>query len=330
MKILDLLTEGIDNVLYHFTSINALAKILKNNQINLSSSLGTQADAFSKKIFFLSTARTSSPKVGYARNRSVRITFNSDKLKSNHEIKPIDYWQRKAPDKQPSFNNPSQAGNYKWEIESSFEYEDRILSDKPIIENANKYIISVDIIKNGDNLNNEILSIIEMCKGFNIPIQIYENVDDMVSKKNQVLNIEPFDRSDDYNIDNSERDSFYHYDTFFALLLYDKKYLNNYDLFKADFEKYLKEQNIEVKVDPYKTYDVLINLGYGLNDSIEGLKANLHNYFKGSVGGNNRFRKIVLLLTRQMKRYGVKSHRMRQNVIGVRYWSYIILNGIIW
>ena len=77
---------------YHYTW--NIYDIIKNNQINLSSGLGGNADQIGTKFFFLSLSRTGSFKLGYKKNQTSigRIVFDGNKL--NHDFKsiPVDYW----------------------------------------------------------------------------------------------------------------------------------------------------------------------------------------------------------------------------------------------
>ena len=275
---------------YHYTW--NIYDIIKNNQINLSSGLGGNADQIGTKFFFLSLSRTGSFKLGYKKNQTSigRIVFDGNKL--NHDFKsiPVDYWGLKHTPR--SYD--------------SFEYEDRVVTDKPVINNITKYILRVEIITDakpdGAFKSNDLKmfkNTLEICNERGVPCFIYGNEKDLRLKQN-LLNSEIL--SGENTQDNYERKIFIDYRKILALLLYDEKYLDNYDLFAKDLSDYISANDLP-EVDAYGTYDYIRSLSYGSGDFLSSLMADLHNYFKGGLGG--RFRKDVEILVKDIKKAGV-------------------------
>jgi hypothetical protein len=129
-----ILNEEIQNLLFHFTSLRNIYNILKNNTIDFSLTLGRKADQIEKKyLFFLSTTRTKSGKVGFARTKDVRIALKKDALKNNFKIKPVDYWGIEFRKIDPI---------------STDETEDRVLATKDSIDNVSNFIEYIDIYVN--------------------------------------------------------------------------------------------------------------------------------------------------------------------------------------
>jgi hypothetical protein len=125
------LLEGITDIVYHTTDLNSLHSILGSNSFRLSSSIGAQSDDNLKpkaKYYFFSTAR--SPNGSYGNrgyHRAVMLVLNGQKLGQKYAAKPVDYWGR----------------DFRLVKPDKAEMEDRIWSDKPIIPNASQYILEI-------------------------------------------------------------------------------------------------------------------------------------------------------------------------------------------
>lgn len=141
MKLYDLLMEGVMSpVLYHLTTFSSCLDILRDNAFALSSALGTDADMRLQKgkFYFLSTSRIKFG--GYARSVSPigRVTLELDgrALGYNYTSVNVDYWG-------PSWRKVSwEAGNIMQFLRNN-ENEERIITNDPYIENANRYIKSI-------------------------------------------------------------------------------------------------------------------------------------------------------------------------------------------
>jgi len=306
MKLLQILIEGDQGSLYHYTSANNILNILKTNTFNLSSNIGTRADEFGKKFFFLSTTRTSSPAIGYGENKAARITLDTGKLKDNHQIIPVDYWQQRNPQKVAGFGDPNQRANWEWGLKKNAEFEDRILSNKPVINNATKYIEQIDLVLDRGHIN-DVIEIVNIAKNNNIVVNVYPSDQDFIKKRNplDLNNLTPVEDKDKYVRD--EGDPFYNYENLFAIVLYDKKYTNDYNTFEPIFKEFVAKHKLEdLNISGYKVFDIMRNLGYRNSDTILGLKSNLHNFFK-SGENRGRIRELITLLTSQMTKAGTKN-----------------------
>jgi hypothetical protein len=160
---INLLTEAIQDVLYHYTDVSKLPSILENDTLYFSTTLGGDTDNIigsTDKLFFVSTTRTKSAKVGYGRNKSSRIVLKRDKLKSKFELSPVDYWGYDQWKNSPNTHN---------------EMEERILSYDESINNVSKFIESIDflIVESMDYAIIYMYICDKLCRDRNIPIYFY-------------------------------------------------------------------------------------------------------------------------------------------------------------
>lgn len=146
-----ILSEGISNITYHFTSLESCIDILKLNSFNLTMS-SNKSDVYdNKKLFYLSTQRSRNKELGYAGHLGscVRIQLDGKKIMEKYSGKPIDYWG--ASMGKQSYYNPEYDSSYgkgfgrARQTHYNFEMEDRILSYEPNIPNASKYITRIDV-----------------------------------------------------------------------------------------------------------------------------------------------------------------------------------------
>lgn len=89
-----LLDEALSPEAYHLTNLSNILNILKTNHLNLSSGLGSRADQYGDKFFYLSISRTKSLRIGYKAGQKVIgvIIFDGNKLNHNFKSLPVDYW----------------------------------------------------------------------------------------------------------------------------------------------------------------------------------------------------------------------------------------------
>jgi hypothetical protein len=134
IKLKDILTERISDIVYHFTTTEAANLIIGNNKFKLQPIPVEMNVEPGKKYgdgYYMSVARTKVE--GYTRNTSnfqcyfVRFELDGSKLGNTLKGGAYNYWQ-------------DQHGKDEYE-----EYEDRIFSKKQYIDNAVGYIKRMDI-----------------------------------------------------------------------------------------------------------------------------------------------------------------------------------------
>jgi hypothetical protein len=177
-QIKSLLKESVTDEVYHFTFLSNIINILQTNQFQL----GLNNDPDDKNLkhkYYMSVSRTKSPKVGF-------LSFDSDDVReASMEYYDLDFMVRlKLNGRLLSQNYKAVPFNYTKHVyikDKSHEYEDRILSNKPTIENFSKYIIQIDIkqVNNnyaeeeGEDALNEIINQLQnLCKQRNIKLNI--------------------------------------------------------------------------------------------------------------------------------------------------------------
>jgi hypothetical protein len=299
-----LLNEALLPESYHITNFDNILDILASNTINLSSSLGSKSDQYGNRFFFLSFSRTKSLKLGYKagqKNIAV-IVFDGNKLNNNFKSLPVDYWETKG----ITTHSDWSANRY--------EYEERLISDKPIINNVSKYIIRIDLLFDfkedstvNENRINTLQEIIKLGKSRNININIYSNEKDLLLKRDNIN-----DKIINYNIefgiekyDSKIKDR---YENILALLLFNKEYLDDYNLFEKDFSVFLEKNNLtEDEVSVYDTHAKMRYLLFNRLDFAISLETNLHNFFKMGKGG--KYRDLAGVLGKKIKKSRANSVR---------------------
>ena len=266
-------------ILYHFTKIDRLDNILKNNTLNLTHNLGSKVDEYGNKIYYMSFTRLKSTKSGYGTKfinpNSVRITFDGTKLNNNYKFLPIYYYGLKRT--LDIMNRPN-----------TDETEDRLVSDKDIIPNANKYIKRIDVFVDSDGV---FQSIIDNCKKLNIPIYFYDNLKDF-EIGNTAKSIVP-------NINNDIEKFFYHHNyDLIGLLSFNNPTIipilkdKIHDLDMVYVENYMNKLKTELKYD--STFDnIRIQITHALNS------------LKNSPNSIDRF--LIFEIGKEYKKLGAKS-----------------------
>ena len=156
----NILNEKITDVVYHFSSLQAISKMAKGNKMYFQSALGkpNSDDYDKKKKFYISTTRQKNSTMGYASYYNNfnfgRIELNGEKLMENLSGKPIQYWPNGKSQYYGTGNNP-QSDYYKNDkfsesqrIHHENEEEDRIFSNKPSLERLDEFVIRIDIMVN--------------------------------------------------------------------------------------------------------------------------------------------------------------------------------------
>jgi hypothetical protein len=178
----DFLNEGITEVIYHRTYLDPLIRILQTGKILLSASFHGPANAYSKKGYYLSFSRTKNSRLGYLKNAQVVIEFDGKMLGTKYKGGSVNFkWFQK--------NNSTPT-----EKNDADEYEERIFSNEPYIENIDKYIKNIDIVMNEElsKKNDHLLDEVKKLKSIHhmIPllnkIRIFNSYKDLSFGKNWV------------------------------------------------------------------------------------------------------------------------------------------------
>lgn len=180
MKIQEILTERLSDVLYHSTSLYNLLRILEQDRFQLTPDLGTDSESQlrkKQKYYYMSFSRSKLSKYHYPARTgmvSVLIVIDGSKLNQKYSGKAIDYWGWANKD----------------------EMEDRLYSSEPYIEDAGKYIQEVHILYNDEKEYDASIYMSQLRKSAiimkqkNIPYYVYLDADSFnLLKKNDAIKV---------------------------------------------------------------------------------------------------------------------------------------------
>jgi len=172
MLLLDLLTESLSRIAYHYTDPMAALKILKSGVFQLSSALGSVEQQYMPpgRPYFMSTTRTKTG--GYhqgGQRRGVLFVLDGNWFNQHYKSGPIDYWGERGLGLRAS------------------EAEDRVYSAEPTIPIDG--VSAVHVYLNTDNDDNEQLThdksvvreVLIAAKTRGIPAYFYTDHDDWIN-----------------------------------------------------------------------------------------------------------------------------------------------------
>ena len=198
----NIIKEGVSPIVYHFTSVHSLYKIILSDKFYLKTGAFKKfADAGDgKRMFYLSTTRNKNGHEGYS-NRfvckgGVRITLDGDKLNQRYHGSSFNYWGDEELGRM-KYLNPEKVGlNKNWSQGMRYhredETEDRVWSYRASIPNAWNYILSVDIcisgIEKDEKLKQIVFNIFNTSRKFSEKINLYDDVESFaLGNKNTVV-----------------------------------------------------------------------------------------------------------------------------------------------
>lgn len=160
---------GLSDTLYHYTSLNNLLSILRENQFVLTTTAGSGAEGLTgppaDHFYFFSTTRSRMGSYGRgAGPQSVYLVLDGKKLHQKYSGNPIDYW----------------GPQYRKAEPSKHEMEDRIWSREQTIPEATQYIKEIHV-RMGDPergvWKHWLREAYELARQRGIPIYIYRSED---------------------------------------------------------------------------------------------------------------------------------------------------------
>jgi hypothetical protein len=165
-----ILQEGVSDIAYHFTWGKDALNIIKSDSFILKAVVDTSYEEKlnKKRLFFFSTTRSKS--TGYNKG-NVKFVLDTRKLKHRYSFNPVEYWG--------IYSRPKE-NDIKSDLKK-YEQEDRIVTNKPVIENARSYILAVHL-----ELMLSDIPLVKACIENNIPIFVYENRKDFLNQRNPI------------------------------------------------------------------------------------------------------------------------------------------------
>lgn len=185
MKIREILEEGLSDILFRVVEPKELDFIIDNNQLKLYSALAKAVEMKygGGKYYYLSTTRSrlgryhysqTSAKGGRMAFQVIMLVLDGRQLRNTVGGRAVDYWGRDMRKIDPTKN----------------EMEDRIISDKPVIDNASKYIKRIDIYLNIDHILELSRSwdkvtahteVIRKAMSSGLPVRVFDNEDAFIA-----------------------------------------------------------------------------------------------------------------------------------------------------
>ena len=327
---LQLLNEGLSNILYHFTHIGNISNILTTNKLNTSSNLGTLSDAQKDKgrSFYFSTQRNKG-KSGYGYNTGgdAVLVLDGRKLMSKYKGFPTDYWNYSTSPK--DYHNQQDYIN----ALRSKELEDRIVTNEPYIEPASDYIkeIHVDLSRPWYLKKSDAINIENKAKELGIPIYFYNDKNQyQLQNKTKALPLENINvefQDEKHESYKSKHSNFYwmfkelmpyicfntkYESEFWQLFLKFLKFKNKeneFNKYKQEIDKCIQKINNFYNKQSYKHW-------YYIQDKYTSLMADFHNH-KSST--DPYYREFLRLLVKDMQNF--KTTNFKQyliNKLGLR------------
>jgi len=279
-----LLVESLTDIVYHFTGVENLINILNKNQFLASTALGHGRD-FEKNegyLYYFSTTRSKS--TGF-NTRNARLKLDGSLLNQRYKSIPVDWFYNKG------------GNTTRWT-----EMEDRIVLNKPSIDNAMNYIteISVSLEHYKGYQKKDILYIINQCKYNKIPLYFYGTIKDFLADFKQ-KEIDPLSLYKNYTGHSpiiEKTFSLEGIELLAALLSCNDKGVYNY---------------IMKTFNPWeKTKQEIDDTVFELENNSSALQRNLYQYIQSQVNSSRlRYNEgadfLVSLLSKNMRRKGYKN-----------------------
>lgn len=161
----EMLNEGFSDVVYHFTTMNALKNIMLSNEIKFSKAENAtdksiQSDKYG---YFLSITRQSSPNVGYPNIQNNKVDGKARTPEFSYD--GVKRYRLTDTNKDKKYTHVYTDNNgVKWGVDDTnkisnrntirdySETEERILSKTPFFKNVYDYITRIDILTGENNL----------------------------------------------------------------------------------------------------------------------------------------------------------------------------------
>lgn len=154
-----LLNEGVSETIYHFTSVPNAYKIVSQNAYMMQVSYaGSGEDDYGGKLFYMSATRNKNTAMSYAHNYNsrksgARIELDGTALNQRFKGMSVDYWTpRDSTDEDPGLGKRSYYHDRRGDgfsdskkAHQDNEYEDRILSNEPMINDFMRYVKRIDV-----------------------------------------------------------------------------------------------------------------------------------------------------------------------------------------
>jgi hypothetical protein len=145
MKLLEILEEGLSDIVYHSTMLRSAINILETGQFELQASFAKETESsINNSGFYLSTTRsrtgeyhTGGKKDQYISDFTVLFELDGKKLSQQYKAKPVDYWG-------PLFKDSNTGSPLKDEMEDRVFSRTRTIPSLPYIKKIDIYVKTED------------------------------------------------------------------------------------------------------------------------------------------------------------------------------------------
>jgi hypothetical protein len=341
----NVLNEGLSNILYHFTSLGGGYSICAEDKIYLQSAFAKESDNYDKKRkFYLSCTRQRSSDFGYSRKfrrGGVRVVLDGDLLAQRYKGKTVNYWgggvfkdkfkyydefpkSKEELDDRLSWdigrlkkNNPNITDdeiqhfkdynfNRDAQEHNDNESEDRLFSYDSVINDAHKYIKSIDVLI----INEDEGKFMQLAQDFKFHtalgkyVRIFNSVKEFNNPNGKDVNDSLEYSSDSKGINSEKRNTIFRYiDAVVSFIAYAN----------PNFEGNKFGKSVSQLLDKYELSEFKGNIGemmsrfkrlYGLSSVEENLNSVRRNL---SDKPNLYTSKIIKMLTDYMLSLGADS-----------------------
>lgn len=186
----NIILERLSSKLYHFTSLDGLFNIIENNWEFRLTSIDDEEDGsiHHSKKYFISFTRQKDYRIGFpaavynsaSEPIIIRIEFNGDLLNNNFEGYAVDYFKGAK----HNYFKQKKVNKFQHDTES----EDRLFTNKPIIERIDRYITRIDVLcldeEELEGWSVELSYLLRNCDR----IYIYNNGNDFIRQNDNTIN----------------------------------------------------------------------------------------------------------------------------------------------
>ena len=207
MKLNEILTESLTDIVYHKTMGDSFYNIVKTDELHLELLAGREVfggdhKASGSRFYYGSFARSPLSHFIQRANGTVIMEIDGQLLSSNYRARPVDFFSGIT--------------------HNQDEMEDRLYSYEPVIKNFSRYIRSVHILRGVNDFDLIKAAAKHLHDNYGVDIFMYRDRGDFVMLRNGVRedfeeDMEP-DFSSDYEGENEQEHMRYHYKNYETLV----------------------------------------------------------------------------------------------------------------
>jgi len=279
-----IINEALTDIVYHFTSVNALINIFKTDKFMISHVFtgGDDEKINRGKFFYFSTTRG---KTNPYQMYTVKLVLNGRRLSQNYKGGAVNYFGVDMGKRRV--------------LRKGHEWEDRIFTNKPYIPDATKYILEIhvfldDILLDDNKIPNEIKETVEEARKNFIPIFLYDKRKYwLMENKTKALDLDSFQIHG--KLDTQQKPDNYYVEKLMQLSAFGNNHNLNIVLNVVDDkDKFMRDMSV---------------LHNSLNSNVSYKASINYHKFVYEVQGNysHEARLVLSLIVREMRKLKIKN-----------------------